>query len=244
MNSDILKQILENHKKWIRSEPDGSFADLRRSDLRGANLLRADISCADLRGADLRGADLREADLRGTDLREADLRGAVLCGADLREAVLRGADLRGAICVSANMENADLMGADLNGAYMQEIKTNEETKIDWPMSCPETGAFIAWKKAGKYIVKLEIPADAKRSSATTNKCRASKAKVLEIQSIFGTEIQSIFGTKRNTIKVRSGRGGVYMVGAMVYPNRWDDHRWNECSNGIHFFMTREEALEW
>ena len=103
-------------------------------------------------------------------------------------------------------------------------------------TCPDTGSFIAWKKAGEYIVKLEIPEDAKRSSATTRKCRADKAKVLEIQNMDGS--------KAEVEEVRSGYGGIYKVGEMIYPDEWDDCRWNECSHGIHFFVTRMEAEEW
>lgn len=206
MNSDILKQILENHKKWLRSEPDGEFADLRRADLRGANLRRADISCADLRGADLRGADLREASCMMTLFATADL---------------RGADLRG-----ANLWHADTHG----------IKTDTATRIDWPTACPKTGSFIGWKKVGEYIVKLEIPEDALRSSATTNKCRASMARVLEIQRRDGT--------KANKTEVKSLRGTTYKIGEIAYPDDWDYTRWNECSHGIHFFITRKEAVEW
>lgn len=234
IKKEELKKILEDHKKWIKSEPGGSFADLRRADLFGANLRGVDISCADLRGADLRGADLRDA-------------------------CLRGADLRGAHCMVTIFANADLRGADLRGANLwradtHEMKTDEKTKIDWPMVCPETGSFIAWKKAGEYIVKLEIPddeerlsageyivkleipADAERSSATTKKCRASMARVLEIQNVDGTNA--------DITMARSCWRKVYKPGEMVYPDKWDNNRWNECSHGIHFFMTRDEAVEW
>ena len=166
-------------------------------------------------------ADLRGADLRGANLYGADLRGANLRGADLRGADLRGADLRG-----ANLYGADLRGADLD----------EKTDIRLCITCPDTGSFIAWKSAGGYIVKLEIPADAKRSSATSRKCRASKARVLEIQNKDGS--------KADVTEVKSDRGGVYKVGEMVYPDEWDDNRWNECSHGIHFFVTRMEAEDW
>ena len=88
-----LQIILEKHKRWINGEDGGERANLRESDLRGANL-----SGADLREADLRGANLREADLR-----EADLSGAYLSGAYLRRANLSGADLR-----RANMIKSDL----------------------------------------------------------------------------------------------------------------------------------------
>ena len=161
---------------------------------------------ADLWGANLRGANLWGANLRGADLREANL-----WGADLREADLRG---------------ADLWGADLN----------DETKIRLCITCPDTGAFIAWKAVGKYIVKLEIPDDAKRSSATTRKCRADKARVLEIQKKDGS--------KADVEECVSKRGGIYKAGEMIYPDKWDECRWNECSHGIHFFVTRMEAEDW
>lgn len=101
--------------------------------------------------ADLRGANLRDADLRGADLRDAGLCGADLCGTDLRDADLCGADLR-------------------------DVRHDERTAF-YAMQCPEKGAYIGYKKAGGKIVELEIQEDAKRSSATTRKCRASKAKV-------------------------------------------------------------------
>lgn len=241
------------------------MADLRGADLRKAKLWDADLLAADLRGADLREADLwiaamQDADIRnahlrmaklwGAVLRDADFSGADLRGADLREAnlccaYLQDADLRDANMVNANLWDADLRGANLGGADLSGAKTNAATKIDWPMVCPETGAFIAWKRAFEYdghvekrtlIVKLEIPEDALRSSATTNKCRSSWAKVLEIQNIDGT--------KADVTEAESAWGGIYKVGSMVYPDEWDYNRWNECSNGIHFFMTREEAIAW
>jgi len=85
-------------------------------------------------------------------------------------------------------------------------------------------------------VKLEIPEDAERSSATTRKCRASKAKVLDIQNYDGSPA--------DVTEVTSERGGVYRVGEVILPDAWDENRWNECSHGIHFFVTRMEAEDW
>ena len=94
---------------------------------------------------------------------------------------LSGADLRDADLSDTNLRGADLSGANLRGA-------NNVPYI--PMVCPEEGDFIGWKKAegnkNKVIVKLRIPSDAKRSSATTRKCRCSKAEVIAIYNIDGT----------------------------------------------------------
>ena len=136
----------------------------------------------------------------------------------------------------ADLSGANLYGADLRGANLYGANLNQKTEIRLCITCPDTGSFIAWKSAGGYIVKLEIPEDAKRSSATSRKCRCDKARVLEIQNRDGS--------KADVIEVESNRGGIYRIGEMVYPDEWDDNRWNECSNGIHFFVTRMEAEDW
>ena len=168
------------------------------------------------------------ANLSGADLCGADLRGANLCGANLRDAYLCGAYLYG-----ANLCGANLRGADLRGAYLRNVKYNERTAF-YAMQCPEKGAYIGYKKAEGKIVELEIQADAKRSSATTRKCRASKAKVLSITSI---------GGKEHFEEAKSSRDQsfVYRVGETVEVKDFDEDRWNECSTGIHHFITREEA---
>jgi len=210
INGKTLEIILQQHELWL-NDKSGKRADLRRSDLRDA----------DLGDADLRRADLRRSDLGGADLRNANLRDADLGGADLRRADLGGANLR----------NANLRDADLGG-----VTYNENTAF-FALQCPEEGSFIAWKKcACNTIVKLLIPENANRSSATSRKCRAEFAKVLEIQNIDG----SIYGTE-----VKSQRGNtLYKVDEMVYPDSYDDNRWNERSNGIHFFITRQEAVQY
>ena len=213
-------------------------ADLRDADLRDANLRDADLRDADLCGADLCGANLRDANLRDADLCGANLCGADLCGADLRDADLCGADLCGANLRDANLRDADLRGADLRGADLcgadlRGVRHDERTAF-YAMQCPEKGAYIGYKKAGGKIVELEIQEDAKRSSATTRKCRASKAKVLSITSIDGEE-------HFEEAKSNYDNSFVYEVGETVEVKDFDENRWNECSAGIHHFITRGEA---
>jgi uncharacterized protein YjbI with pentapeptide repeats len=188
---------------------------------------------ADLRDANLRGANLCDADLCGANLCGANLRDANLCGANLCDADLRDANLRG-----ANLRDANLRGANLRGA--ENINT-----VDWnvmtafyAIACPESGAFIAWKKASGYIVKMRIPEDAKRSSATSRKCRCSKAEVLAIETLDGQQTDIEFVTSDFDVTF------VYRVGEVVEVADFDDDRWNECSKGIHFFITREEAVRY
>ena len=206
-------------------------ADLRGANLRGAYLRGANLCGAYLRGADLRGADLCEAYLREANLCGANLCGADLCGADLRGANLRGANLRGDNLRGANLCGADLCGADLCEADLCEAKGAY-------MACPTDGSFIGWKKASGYIVKLQIPEDARRSSAGGEKCRCDKAYVAEIQNTDGTkaDIEAIHSNRDNNF--------VYTVGATVEVPDFDDDRWNECAPGIHFFIDRRAAVEY
>ena len=198
---------------------------------RDANLRGANLSGADLRGANLSGADLRGANLSGADLRGADLRGANLSGSNLSYANLRDADLSGSNLSYADLRDADLCSADLSYADLCDAK-------GCYLSCPTEGSFIGWKKASGHIVKLRIPEDARRSSATGHKCRCDKAYVMEIQNMDGT---------RATVDaVRSDRDQnfVYTVGATVEVPDFDDNRWSECAQGIHFFIDRRAAVEY
>ena len=228
-----LKKILDEHLLWLNGE-GGSCANLFGANLRGANLSDADLRCANLSDADLRCANLRDADLRGANLSDADLRCANLSDADLRCANLRDADLRGANLSDADLRNADLCRADLCEASIDQMMWNIYT-VFYPLQCPESGSYIGYKKASGLVVELEIPADARRSSATSRKCRASKAKVLSITDINGNPAGG-------QVKSNYDPNFVYAIGETVEVTDFDDNRWNECSTGIHHFITRAEAV--
>ncbi len=243
MNTQEIKQVLEKHRQWLNSEEGGERAylrgaDLQRADLRGADLQRADLRGVDLQGADLQRADLQRADLRGVDLRGADLQGAYLRGVDLR-----GADLRGAYLQRADLQRADLRGADLQGAYLQradlqraDLRGADLRGADLQRAylapfanCPEEGDFVGWKKLNNgTVAKLLIPAEAKRTSAMIGrKCRAEFVKVLEGD-----------GYDQRTGMLH------YSPGEIVRPDGYDDDIRVECTKGIHFFITKQEAIDW
>ena len=211
-------------------------ADLRDADLYGANLCGANLCGANLRGANLCGANLCDADLRGADLRSANLSGANLYGADLRDANLRNANLCDANLCGANLCGADLRGANLYGANL--CGANLRDAKGCYLSCPTEGSFIGWKKASGHIVKLRIPEDARRSSATGHKCRCDKAYVMEIQNMDGTK------ATEDTVRSDHDKNFVYTVGATVEVPDFDDNMWSECAPGIHFFIDRRAAVEY
>jgi hypothetical protein len=146
---------------------------------------------------------------------------------------LRYADLSNAVLSYANLRYADLRNAVLSYANMRYAKNIPHVH----MACPTDGAFIGWKKVKGYLIKLEIPSDAERSSATTNKCRCSKAMVLSI-----TDIGS--GESINKIDNDEHAHTEYVVSEVVYPDSWDENRFNECSHGIHFFIDKQDAIDY
>ena len=233
---------------------DLAYADLRKADLKKADLRKADLRKADLSRADLRDADLSEAnlyrafclhtnlcrvDLSNAYLRDVDLYSAVCGDTNLYGVDLRGADLREANLLRADLRKADLREANLRNAYLSGTDLSENAKIDYPITCPETGSFIGYKKAvSEKIVKLQICKDAKRSSATAKKCRCSKALVLAIENMDGSD------SGLQEIESHFDPCFIYRVGEIAEVYNFDNDRWRECASGIHFFMDRQDAVEY
>ena len=125
----------------------------------------------------------------------------------------------------ADLSDANLSGADLRGADLSDAVSK--------ITIVTEGEIIGWKKCNNnVIVKLLIPANARRSNATGRKCRAEFARVLDV---IGAE---------EGITNSHGQETYYRAGETVKPDSWDENRFNECSHGIHFFITREEAEEY
>ena len=224
MTQNELNKILENHKHWINRDcedwkslkanltgADLSYANLSGANLRGAYLIGANLISANLRGAYLIGANLIGANLRGAYLIGANLRGAYLTGAYLTGAYLRNADLRCADLsytdlsytdlAGVDLRNANLSGANLRNANLTGANLLGAKNIPFiPMACPDTGAFIGYKKASGYILKLEIS--------------------------------------------NYDKNFIYRLGEIVEEPNFCEDRWNECAEGIHFFINRQEAVEY
>lgn len=145
---------------------------------------------------------------------------------DLHKKWLKGdADGRRANLYGANLTSADLYGANLTSANL--------TRISLPVAQLPEGTLQVYKKLRHgVIVTLEIPKDAKRSSATTNKCRAEYA----IPIAFSNNAKEGWSLHDATFR--------YSLGKTIKPDRFDECRWNECAPGIHFFLTRQEAEEY
>lgn len=218
-----------------------SCANLRKANLNYTNLKYANLSNANLNNTNLIQSDLTSADLTDSNLSNANLKYANLVRCNLRDAILYYADLSHANLgkgdlSNVNLEYANLMSANLKDAILNNVRYNECTSF-LALQCPEEGSFIGYKKAEGKIVKLLITEDAKRSSATSRKCRCSKAKVLSISDMNNTREYDVAYSNYD-------RDFIYKVGEIVEVEDFDEDRWNECSTGIHFFMTRDEAMNY
>ena len=246
LEGDNIEAILKEHGFDCLHGVNLRYACLRDAALCDANLHGADLCGANLHGADLCGADLSRADLRGADLRYADLSRANLHGADLSRADLRGADLRYADLSRANLHGADLSRANLRGANLRDAN-HVKLSIAKTSILPDEGDIIGWKKAWTdnetlltpVIVKLLIPADAQRSNATGRKCRASTARVLDLQDKQGNSLPP-----DTTAYSGYDTDFTYKKGETIHVEDFDTNRWKECAPGIHFFITRIEAAEY
>lgn len=241
LKGDNIEAILKEHGYDCLHDADLRYADLRGADLHGACLYDADLRDAYLGCANLRDAYLGGANLHGADLGHADLRDANLSDANLSYANLSYADLRGADLSGVDLRYADLSHADLSDANHVQLSIAKTSIL------PDEGDIIGWKKAWtddtmppkSVIVKLLIPSDAQRSNATGRKCRASTARVLDLQDKQGNSLPS-----DTTAYSGHDTDFTYKKGETVHVEDFDTNRWNECATGIHFFITRIEAVEY
>ena len=272
MDANNLKDILDKHSKWLRKEKGGEKADLSGANLSRANLSEANLTGAYLTGANLTWAELRanltgaylsganlfeaylsEADLTRANLTGANLTGAYLSGANLTWANLTGAnlswanltwanlsraDLTGANLTRANLTWADLFGANLSGADLKDVKNMPCFQI-----VPEVGSFMAFKavradNGAGSVLRVRIDAEtARTNSIGSRKCRAENVFVVALESGAKSEIY-----KSPTVAQTDALQ--YRIGEYTCSESYNDDPRLEYTDGIHFFMTLEEAKEW
>jgi len=135
---------------------------------------------------------------------------------------------------TAGLAGADLFKADLSRANLSTFQI-----------VPEVGQFSAFKcvrieedPPRSYIVELLIPTDAQRTSSLVGrKCRASHAIVVNVYDLNRKPVS--VGTFVSLL--RTGNPLTYRVGETVFADSFDSDIRVECSHGIHFFITFEEA---
>lgn len=239
-NEDFISKI-NSHLLWLAGNTNGERLYLNGYDLSYRNFDNMTLQGAVLINCYLRGSTFNNANCLGINLSHS-----VIAGCSFIETNLYAADLSYLDFGATIVKRCDLRTADLSYCnFFQpiDISENEEDGVlvispnyGVPLTCPEKGSFIGFKKAQGYIVELLIPASAKRSSAAGRECRASSAEVISI-----TEIG---GAVPNITSVHSDydEDFIYTIGETVSVDNFDENRWNNCSAGIHFYITRKEAV--
>lgn len=198
--------------------------DLTDMDLSNIEFLLCSFQNTILNGVNFENSSVENTLFDGCPMRRANFKNAFM-----RTASFRYCDMR-----ECNIEGANLFGAVLEFANLEGIISNEDTQW-FRLRCPETGAFLAYKKCvNDRLVQLLVPADAKRTSATMPSCRCNKAKVLTIKSFDYTER---FDEAWSLVD----ENFVYRVGQWVEVKDFNEDRWQDSTTGIHFWLTREEA---
>ena len=226
LKAERLNEVFKLHETWLHSDGKrGKRAVITNTDMGHINLSNVNLSHAILTGNYMKMIDMRDTDLSH----------AILTGNDISYTDMRHANLSHAVLRRNNMTGTNMGFTVMIGTCIEDCII--------PMACPSDGAFIGWKVARirvarrrgeKVLVKLLIPEDAKRSSATGRKCRCDKARVIEILSMKDNkEFESAVSDYDKNF--------IYKKGETVCEPNFCEDRFNECAKGIHFFIDRKEA---
>lgn len=276
----LLDAMIEEHQMWLEDFRNGD-SNVRNV----PSHYKANFSLYHILGYDFHGADLSMAIMAGAYINDCNMRDVTLNGATITRTGIKNTDLALSHCIDTtfdtvhfynvnftdaqccdssfindtfdfcNLKDTELMDARFLGCFFKGTSLGSALRCNIPMTCPDTGSFIGWKKAyvkspdieslvkfnwertTEVIVKLEIQEDARRSSAGSRKCRCDKAKVLSITSLDGIR-------EYDTAYSFHDASFVYRVGETVSVDNFCTNRWNECAAGIHFFITRDEAVNY
>lgn len=144
-------------------------------------------------------------------------------------------------------DECTFINCEFNGTFKASLfDCDFDTHVPYmPMTCPAEGDIIGWKvchgqnNRTPYLVKLHIPNGVRRTSGFgSRKCRCERALVLDILYIDGTP------AKETTVVSHYDKTFSYTKGEWVYVNDYDNDRRFICSSGIHFFMERQEAINY
>ena len=212
--------------------------------LKGVSLTRNELNNIFLNNTNLERAWFVECNLNGAWFDRANCHRISFVDCSIKNARFYCTNLKYAQFIDCDLSHSAFFGANLFNAVIRrcnltDIKYNHNTIGLQP--APE-GDLIVYKLLlsnlgshdGTTIWELLIPKEAKRSCGTGRKHRAEFAKV--IRCVSHPDILEGHSVFRASC--------VYRVGKTIYPDSWDDDRWNECSNGIHFFLSRQEAEEY
>lgn len=187
----------------------------RGLDLCGSKFVNINFSSIDFTGSNLSAAKFINCNLNGANFEDCDLYYADLSKSNIKKAMF-------------GKKISDSFNVSKQGAIYLAKKM---------IGLKPTGKIIGYKKIYRLdgtftkssICTLEIPAKAKRvGNFISGKCRAEYAKVLKGSGFSGHD-NSFF----------------YKQGKIVKPRKkFNNDPLDICTSGIHFFLTRKEAINY
>lgn len=184
-----------------------------------------------------------DCDIKYSSFELCKLYGVMFDGCTLYSTFFWCSDLRGAYFKNTNGDKVSFQSCEMDNC--RSFNSN----LVFPQHVPSEGSFIAWKKARirklvendyedtDVIVKLRVVEDADRCSAN-HKCRASKVEVIQFETLDGEKLP-------DDSDVRSFWNSLfkYHIG-IVESHGYNTNPQDECSNGIHFFLNRNDAVNY
>lgn len=220
----------------LKRDGDSVRLDMSRlwicdADLSGKNLSNIDFSCTRFERTDLRNAFMDNVDVSRCFFVDCKMSGVRLTNSNASDASFRGLDLTG-----ADFSGTDFYYAALEFSCLDDVITDENTKW-FGDAVPKKGAFICWKVgADNRVIQLLVPAEAKRTCATSEAGRAEFAKVLSVTNADRT-------VDYTWASAMVDHDFIYEVGKIVRPdNGFSEYGWMDDSPGLHFFMDRGMAV--
>ena len=236
------KRVIDSDKEVkeiLAARKDNEELDLHEIIFKNINLAGESV-----KNVNLRRATFDNCNLNGTDFTGSMMDHVAFYDCDIRNMNTTDCKLRGASFRGNDMEGINLSGANIYAAVLEDAVNQDKVIIDdntqwYKMRCPEEGPFIAWKCCTELrVVQMLVPADAKRCMATMETGRVSKVKVLSIKSI--DETQS-YSWAQSTVD----QDFYYEVGKWLEPaNGFQEDRWKDSSPGIHFFLERQQCVDY
>lgn len=257
-NDNTVRKTLESACKDCRTIMNGLIivgADLSGADLTGlaacdSKFIDCDFSGAKLNGSFMPRSTFMDCIFMKTEIIDASLEKCTFNSCIFRSCIFDDSMMSRAHAIFSPIVYCSFKDVKyFKDFYFEEGIADKQGKITqyYPLACPSDGAFIGWKKIfldnnKQILIKLEIPEDAKRTSSgeSSRKCRCDKAKVLEI-----TDMET--GVHLHKVTNETGFMGKeldYIVGETVYPDSFDENRWNLCTHGLHFFINKQDAIDY
>lgn len=211
---------------WSQSNLSGMC--LSNLNLSNSIMIDTNLSCTIMDNCILDGSDLIRANL---------------CASQLDHCIFHDCDMRYVNFMKTTFFNSEfkrckIQGAIFNSSHATDCSFEDmifdETTSGYTSVCPETGSFLGYVKVDNFIVVLKIPDDARRVSNTSQRCVADKAEVVRIENLDGTPA--------NRLQV-IGNHITYSLYTQITAKEFDEDRWLPFNRGLHFYMSRELAVQ-